>query len=154
MSAAPAVQPTETRSRLRVLGTEIGWFGLLGLVSFGVNVGLTWALHEKLRWSEEASFATSLVVVFILNFLSCRFLVFDARGLGWRGQMLRFGVASMVARGWEFLLFVLLQHSVWRLPIQWAVATVLVVSFVAKFFFYRRWVFGHSSDETKTLDEP
>jgi putative flippase GtrA len=111
-------------------------------------------LHEELMWSEESSFATSLVVVFLLNFLSCRLLVFDAKGLGWRGQMLRFGIASMVARGWEFAIFVLLQRSAWRLPIQWAVATVLVVSFVAKFFFYRRWVFGSSSGGTRTPDEP
>lgn len=116
-------------------------FGGAGALSFSINVGLTAFLHEVLGVLEEIAFAISLVVAFIVNFITCRYYVFDGRSGDVRKQLLAHLVLSLFFRGTEYLGFLLL-HTVMGLPYLLAVVTVLVVSFAAKFLFYKNVVFS------------
>jgi putative flippase GtrA len=115
-------------------------FGLLGVASFFVNLGLTAFFHEVLRWRAEIAFAVPLAIVLVLNFLACRHLVFEATGDGTGSQLLRFVVSSLGFRSAEWVAFVII-HSIAGMYYLSAVVVVLLVSFFVKFFFFRSVVF-------------
>jgi putative flippase GtrA len=115
-------------------------FGLLGLVSFTLNLGLSALLHEVLGASEELSFGISLAVVFAVNFLACRYIIFDAAGGNLVQQLTAFTLSSLAFRGMEYIAFLLL-HSLIGIHYLIAIITVLGVSMISKFFFYRSTVF-------------
>lgn len=115
-------------------------FGLLGLVSFTLNLGLSALLHEVLGASEELSFGISLAVVFVVNFLACRYIIFDASGSNLVRQLTAFTLSSLAFRGTEYAAFLLL-HSLIGIHYLIAIITVLGISMISKFFFYRSAVF-------------
>ncbi len=115
-------------------------FGLLGLVSFTLNLGLSALLHELLGVSEELSFGVSLMVVFVVNFLACRYLIFDAAGGNLARQLIAFTLSSLAFRGMEYVAFLLL-HSLVGVHYLIAITAVLGVSMIGKFLFYRGAVF-------------
>jgi putative flippase GtrA len=116
-------------------------FGALGAVTFATNVGLTVFLHEVMRLSEEFAFALSLVTVFSISFVACRYIVFENAWEGDpRNQVFLFLVSSLGFRGIEYVMFLLL-HSLLGIYYLVALTTVLIVSFFAKFLYYRRAVF-------------
>ena len=116
-------------------------FGLTGIASLGVCVGLTVVMHEWFGWAEELSFAMALVLTYVANFLSCRYLVFVGGGGQPGSQLLAYGLASLVFRGLEFGGFLVL-HSWIGVPYVLAAIAVKVLAFVVKFLFYGRFVFN------------
>ena len=115
------------------------FLGLSG-VSFLTNVGLTVLLKEKARLAPEAAFAIAIVVVFCINFLACRYVVFDARAQDFRRQLLLFAMASGGFRGAEYLAFVV-AHRLLAIHYVVALVAILALSMTAKFVFYQRVIF-------------
>ena len=125
---------------MRRLARSFGRFGLLGLASFAINIGLTAGLHELAGLAEELAYAVALAVVLVTNFAACRLWVFpDATG-GVLGQGLAFLASSAGFRGAEYAAFLLL-HTL--AGVQYLVTIVIVtgVSTLAKFVHYRFLVF-------------
>jgi len=115
-------------------------FGLTGVLSLGACVGLTVMMHEWLGWAEELAFAVALVLTYVANFLSCRYLVFVGGEGRARSQLLAYGLASLVFRGFEFSGFLVL-HTWLEAPYVIAAIVVKLIAFVVKFVFYGRFVF-------------
>lgn len=124
-------------------------FGLLGLVSFTLNVGLSALLHEVFGASEELSFGISLAVVFAVNFLACRYLIFRAAGGNLIRQLTAFALSSLAFRGIEYVAFLTL-HSVLGIHYLIAIISVLGASMISKFFFYRGAVFAGQNESNRT----
>ncbi len=119
------------------------------MVSFTLNLGLSALLHEVVRAPEELAFAVALVVVFAVNFLACRYLIFDAAGGNLYRQLVAFALSSLVFRGLEYVAFLLL-HSVAGVHYLVAIAAVLGISMIGKFLFYRGAVFVADDDTKRT----
>ncbi len=112
----------------------------LGGVSFLTNVGLTVLLTERLHLAPEAALAIAIGFVFVMNFLACRYFVFDAHAQDFRRQLLLFALASGGFRGSEYVAF-LVCHRLFGIHYVVALVGILVVSMMAKFVFYQRVVF-------------
>lgn len=123
-------------------------FGLLGLVSFTLNLGLSALFHEVMGASEELAFGISLAVIFAVNFLACRYLIFDAAGGNLAQQLTAFTLSSLVFRGMEYGAFLLL-HSLIGMHYLFAIITVLGTSMISKFFFYRGAVFVEQNNSNQ-----
>lgn len=115
------------------------FLGLSG-VSFVTNVGLTVLLKEKAGLAPEAALAISIVVVFCINFLACRYVVFDAQAQDFRRQLLLFAMASGGFRGAEYLAFIV-GHRLLGIHYVVALVGILMLSMMAKFVFYQRVIF-------------
>lgn len=133
-------------------------FGLLSALSFGLNFGLTSLLHEVAGLWEPASFAISLVIVSVVNFIGCRHFVFESQegSLGW--QILTFYASWLPFRGLEWVLFVVLNE--W-MGLDYRLAMILVqgTSFAVKFVYFKVAVFrrsaaGASGPAVTPHDEP
>jgi putative flippase GtrA len=125
---------------MRRLLRPVSLMAAMSLLSFTVNLGLSALLHERLGWSEELAFLIAIAIVLLMNFLACRYLIFDAREGDIRQQAVRFLLSALGFRGAEYGCFLLI-HS-W-LGVQYLVAItgILGVSFGAKFLFFGRFVF-------------
>ena len=122
-------------------------FGTLSVASFSFNLGLTILLHEWIGLTTTISFALAVIFVYVFNFLAMRFYVFPANadsGPSVVKQATAFLLTSAAFRGWDYGLF-LLMHVVFGL---YYIATIVIVSglsFVLKYFFYKRWVFSSNA---------
>jgi putative flippase GtrA len=127
------------------------FLGLSG-VSFVTNVGLTVMLKEWMGLAPEAALAIAIVVVFTMNFLACRYVVFDARSQDFRKQLLLFAMASGGFRGSEYVAFIIC-HRLLGIHYVVALVGILVLSMMAKFVFYQRVIFldGGPAREPKRL---
>ena len=108
--------------------------------AIGIHLGLTCLLHELLSVPEKIAVATAYVVVLVVNFVLKRFYVFKAKDGRARRQLLLYTVSSVVFRGLEYSAFLLL-FDLFNIQYLIANASVLVVSFVIKFFYYGTVVF-------------
>jgi putative flippase GtrA len=116
-------------------------FGTFGSVTFGANIGLTAILHEGLGLAAEFAFAFSLGIVLIIGFVGCRYVIFEAASEGnAKHQAFLFLLSSFGFRGAEYLTFLLL-HTLLGVYYLTAIVASLILSFFAKFFFYRHVVF-------------
>jgi putative flippase GtrA len=129
------------------------FLGLSG-ASFLTNVGLTVLLKEKAGLAPEAALAIAIVVVFCMNFLACRYVVFDARAQDFRRQLLLFAMASGGFRGTEYVAFVV-AHRLLGIHYVVALVGILVLSMMAKFLFYQRVIFpGVLADAPPAAPQP
>jgi putative flippase GtrA len=111
-------------------------FVQLSCVSFVVNFGLTFVLHEWAQMSEEAAFAMALAVVLLMNFLLMRWYVYETKvGAVWQQFGLYLGSAC-VFRAAEYGAF-LLWHTWYGSDYRLAVVGITVISAGMKFFYYR-----------------
>ena len=115
-------------------------FGLVGLVVFGVSLGLTVLLHEVIGLSEELAFGITLVIVLIGGFLANRHLVFDASAGNLRRQGAHYAVASLSFRGVQYLSFLAL-HTWLEIPYLPAIVIVLGFWFFIKYAYYGKRIF-------------
>jgi len=119
-------------------------FGRLSILSFAINLGLTITLHEWFGLSTTLSFAMTILFLYVFNFVAMRFYVFPAITVGGPGvikQATGFLISSAVFRAVDYGAFLFL-HSVFGI---YYIATIIIVtgiSFIAKYFFYNRWIFG------------
>ena len=122
----------------RTVGQAARYLLMTG-VSALVTLGIPALLHEVFGVGEELSVAISLVAAFCVNFLTTRLYVFGSDGrVG--PQLARFALVSAGFRLGEYLAFLVL-HTWLGLMYLVALALVLMVSIVLKFFVYRRFVF-------------
>ena len=133
--------PVETRGH--PLGAFLR-FGQLSGLSFAINLGATVLLHEWLALPTTLAFAMAIVVVLMINFALMRYYVFPAEDVR-RPSIIKQGVgfcaSSVVFRSLEYVGFYLV-HVVVGVYYVLAIAMVSGLSFVAKFVFYQRWLFG------------
>jgi putative flippase GtrA len=115
-------------------------FATLGLLGFAVNVGITALTHEVLGAPPEVAFAVALLIVLGLNFISSRYLIFEAATGSAKHQLFRYVLASAGFRVSEYLGFLVI-HTLAGVPYLPAALVVLGISFFIKFFFYDRVVF-------------
>ena len=116
---------------------ELARYGLAGVFSYGLGIGLTVFLREILRLPESMAVGISLVVMMTANFLIGRYFVFRSGG-NTSPQALRFTVTSACMRATEFGLFSL--FNVW-LHYVTAMTVALIISNLFKYFAYRNFVF-------------
>ena len=134
-------------------------FGMGGLLSSGVAISVTAALHELGFLTERVAAAAGLAAALIVNFLVLRYFVFRGTRLPFARQLLLFLGSSGVFRGLEYLGF-LLVSGVFGMHYLLALVVVLGVSFILKFAVYEGWVFvrsagPHTSDhQTEPRDAP
>src|SRR3954464_12113709 len=141
VSAEP---PLQSNDRLRALLGEFARFAAAGLLSYGVGAGLSALFREVLGLRAEVAVGLSLTILLLTNFGINRAFVFRASGNA-KGEFLRFGIASAVMRGVEFLVFLGLLHLV-HLDYLVAFTLALVISNGAKFVLYRTVVFKPASN--------
>jgi putative flippase GtrA len=128
------------------------FLGLSG-VSFLTNVGLTVLLKEKVGLAPEAALAIAIVVVFCMNFLACRYIVFEARAQDFRRQLVLFAMASGGFRGTEYVAFVVC-HRLLGIHYVVALVGILMLSVMAKFLFYQHVIFPGVVADAGPVAEP
>ncbi len=115
-------------------------------MSFFLTLGLTLFLHEGLRAPEELAFAVGLGSALVVNFFSCRHLIFvNAASGDARRQFILFVGSSFTFRGGEYVAFLLI-HTVGGLDFMVAILGILLTSMLVKFFYYRTVVFPASKE--------
>ena len=115
-------------------------FLALSGLSFGMNLGLTVLFHEVLNLSQEASLATAMVLVSVMNFIGCRYFVFETSDAGLAKQLVMFYASWLPFRGLEYLLFLVL-HTWLNMNYVAAVVLVQLIAFMSKFLYFRQTVF-------------
>ena len=121
-----------------IFGQAVRYLLMTGLSAL-VTLGIPALLHEVFDVGEELSVAISLVIAFCVNFLTTRLYVFTSDGrVG--PQLVRFALVSAGFRLGEYIAFLIL-HTWLGLMYLVALALVLIVSIVLKFFAYRQFVF-------------
>ena len=134
-------------------------FGMGGLLSSGVALATTAALHELGSLTERRAAAVGLGAALIVNFLVLRYFVFRGTRSPFLSQLVLFLGSSGVFRGLEYLGF-LLVNGVLGIHYLLALIIVLGCSFILKFAVYEGWVFvrsagPHASDHrTEPRDAP
>jgi len=119
---------------------EFTRYTVLGGASFIINLGLAAIFHEILSLAEWLAVAMSLTFVFMINFVAAKFAVFRSRG-SWKRELPGFLLSSMLSRVFEYALFLIL-FSIVSMNYLFAIMISQVVSFVLKFFVYKRYVFS------------
>ncbi|SOD93785.1 GtrA family protein [Blastococcus haudaquaticus] len=148
MSAPAPRPPLHTRGRLLV--KELGAFGVVGAVSFLIDVGLFHVFYANAGLGAVTAKLLATAVAMTVAFAGHRYWSFSHRArTGLRGEYLRFSVIN----GGTLLLGVL-TIAVVRHPLQQESALVLqaanigsiVVGTVIRYLGYRAWVFPAGDD--------
>lgn len=121
-------------------------FAGVGILTFGVGIGVTALVHEVLGMREEIGAATSLAVLLFLGFFLSRNFTFSSRGRI-RHQAWKFLFVAGAMRGFEYLLF-LTFFLILGVNYLIAVALGLGISFFAKFILYRNWIFADTVSDS------
>lgn len=129
------VVPTNHGSNREILG-----FGALSVLSFVLNVGVTFGLVELAGMPPELAFAVGISIVLFTSFFFMRTVVFPSKELPVTHQLARYLPSTAGFRITEYVLFLGI-HTGMGVPYQPSVIGVLIVSVVAKFLFYRTVVF-------------
>lgn len=124
----------------RLLQSSFVRFGLVSILSFSVNVGLTALLHEVFHLSAELAFAIALAIVMAQNFLLSRYYIYDGRSGNPAHQLVLYVMSSLGFRGAEYVAF-LVGHTWLGAPYLPTTIGVLMTSVLIKFFYYRCVVF-------------
>lgn len=130
---APRNRFAALRGRDSLIGQGLRFLTLTG-TSAVVSIGTPVFLHEVLGVRPEIAVAVGFVVSFLFNFLTVRRLVFASRNSLAKDFGL-FAGSTAAFRGLEYLLFLALYRELNYIV---ALVVALVVSSVAKFFWYRR----------------
>jgi putative flippase GtrA len=101
---------------------------------------ITAGLHEVIGFTPKAAVVIALGCLLIVNFILARRYVFRVGGPA-VGQLLRFGTASVVMRGTEYVLFLLMLGS-FGMDYLVSLAVAMALSAVTKFLLYRTFVFN------------
>ncbi|WP_269524302.1 GtrA family protein [Coraliomargarita parva] len=116
--------------------------GLVAGISFILNVGITSLLTERFGVAPRVSFATTLVSIFVINFLLTRYWVFSDRVANTSAakQFLHCMLVSAAFRLAEWSAFAILEA--WTdIHYIFLIVGILIVSFLTKSLVYDRFVF-------------
>ena len=118
-------------------------FGVLGGISFALNLAVTTGLHELAGVRAETAYAVALALVLLTNFVACRLWVFgDSHGRA-LDQGVLFLISSLAFRGAEYAAFLVL-HTLAGLHYLAAIVLITAFSVATKFLHYRFVVFRAS----------
>jgi putative flippase GtrA len=137
LSAGPAA--VSPRHRWRALCAEALRFGGVGVLSYGLGIGLAAFGHEIAGLPERVAVAISLATVLVSNFFLARIFIFRSEGRV-HHELARFAATSAIMRGIEYLAFLALLNAA-ELGYLVAMTVAMVASTIAKFFVYRSLVF-------------
>ena len=112
---------------------------LINSVNFFGNLFLVVFFKEQLDISAEAAYAMMIIVLFCVNFLLFRYVVYKSRKMGFQKQFLRYFVATVAIRVVEYLAFAKIVKMVDDYKV--AVVIVTVVATTLRFIFYKYTVF-------------
>lgn len=107
----------------------------LSAVSFLVNVGMFALLSGPLGMPPEVAAACAVSIVMVINFLACRYWVFEASSGKLTRQFVMFLLATLAFRSLEIAVFSLVYRHLGINELL-AYVAVLSASFVLKFAFY------------------
>lgn len=113
-------------------------------MSFGLSFGVTVGLHELGGVPKEVAYAVALCVITLFNFLGFRHFVYRTADAALMKQFLAYLASCAGFRLTEYCTFVVLERWV-GVPYTLALVGVQGMSFVLKFFVYRRVVFNAES---------
>lgn len=113
----------------------------MSLISFGLNLGLFTFFVKLAAITPELSAAVAAIIVMGLNFVACRYWIFDARGGNAHKQLALFMVATLAFRGAEIGLFSFIYRLTYSDELL-VYSIVLVTSFLIKFLFFEKAVFA------------
>ena len=118
---------------------ELLRYGVAGLVSAVITLGLPVALHEGLGVDPRIAVGVALALAFVVNFITNRRFVFRSNGNA-RGELQRFALVSAAFRLAEYGLFLLL----FALGMAYYIAQPLVLGLTVmlKVLIYRGFVYG------------
>ena len=116
--------------------------GIVATVSFLLNVALTAVFTELGGLSPDSSFAITLLIVFLLNFVVTRYWVFGDRVKD-SSLSLQFTRCTFVSISFRLLEWTIFYLLVDRLELNYLtiLISILSISFVAKSLIYERIVF-------------
>jgi putative flippase GtrA len=120
--------------------SEFTRYAALGAASFVINLGLAATFHEILALAEWLAVALSLSIVFVINFVAAKFVVFKSQG-NWKRELPNFLVSSLLSRVFEYVIFLIL-FGVFSINYLFAIMISQILSFVLKYFVYKRYVFS------------
>ncbi len=114
-------------------------FGLLSAVNFFGNILLTMLFHEVWGFEQQAAFALALFVLFLVNFLLFRYVVYKSKRMKIQKQFTRYAITTVAVQIGEFLLFqqVLRQDVDYRI----AVIAVTLVAMLIRYLIFKHSVF-------------
>jgi putative flippase GtrA len=104
-----------------------------------INLGLAAIFHEVLAMAEWLAVALSLSIVFVINFFAAKFVVFKSQG-NWKKELSNFLLSSLLSRLFEYGVFLIL-FGIFSINYLFAIMMSQILSFVLKFFVYKRYVF-------------
>ena len=119
---------------------EFARYAALGAASFVINLGLATAFHEIFSFAEWLAVAFSLFIVFVINFFAAKFAVFRSQGR-WKREMSNFLLSSLLSRVFEYAVFLVL-FGIFSINYLLAIMISQILSFVLKYFVYKRYVFS------------
>lgn len=116
-------------------------FGLLGVLSFGLNLFITTSLHEVLHVPVRFAYACGLLTTILTNFYFNRRIIFQSGTNVWR-QLIIFIASSFMFRGLEYGAFLFQEATI---DIEYILAILLIhgTSFFIKFVYYKLLVFEY-----------
>ena len=127
---------------MRPIVRELTRWTLGSGVIFASGIATSVLLHEAFGVPTTAAVAAAYVVSMAVSFTVQRHLVFPAAATrDLRRQAAAFVLTSLLFRAIEYALFLALHHGLGLIYLL-AQLAVAAVSFVGKFAFYRRHVFG------------
>ena len=115
-------------------------FGVGGVLSVSIALGMSALLHEVLGIRETFAAAGGLVSALTVNFFVLRYIVFAGTVVSIPQQLAGYLGSAGVFRGLEYVGFLLLNTLV-QIHYLVALTIVLGVSFLLKFLVYDKWVF-------------
>jgi putative flippase GtrA len=131
-AAAPKTRLGNSASAIRFL--------LLSAASVATTLGVTAAGHELFGVQEEVAYFSALVVALIQNFLGMRYYVYPGSSVPLMKQLQEFVAASLLFRGGEYFGFIVM-HTLGDAEYISAIVLIMLISFIAKFLFYRVAIF-------------
>jgi putative flippase GtrA len=118
------------------------------VLSFAVNLGLTMIIRELLKAPAEVAFAIALVAVFVMNFFTLRYYVYQGELKPWIEQFTVYTGSAATFRGLEYVSFLLL-HTWLGMDYRLVVIAILIVSSIVKFSWYRLVFETRPADSSK-----
>lgn len=112
---------------------------LVNSVNFFGNIFLVVFFKEQLDISAEAAYALTMLVLFCVNFLLFRYIVYKSKRLGLQKQFFMYFVTTVLIRVIEFLAFAKVTGMVSDYKL--AVIIVTIGATALRFIFYRYTVF-------------
>jgi putative flippase GtrA len=114
---------------------------LLSFVSFSLVLGTTFVLRDVIGASERVAFGAALCIATVVNFFTCKYLVFSSgQRYEVRRQLVLYVVTTVSFRLFEYALYWLILDL---LSLHYLVAAVAVMgtSFLGKFLVSKLFIF-------------